>query len=76
MGREEMKEYGLANVHQEAWELPEGWLRGVAEARVIEPDTGVRLAARLLRLVSRHQGQGASSRRGPECGIGEGLGQI
>jgi carboxypeptidase Q len=38
-----MKEYGLTNVHQEAWELPEGWRRGLAEGRVIEPDTGVRL---------------------------------
>jgi dipeptidyl aminopeptidase/acylaminoacyl peptidase len=40
---EKMKEYGLSNVHQEAWTLPEGWERGSASARMIEPDTGIRL---------------------------------
>jgi len=38
-----MKAYGLSNVHQEPWSLPEGWERGFAQARVIEPDTGVSL---------------------------------
>jgi dipeptidyl aminopeptidase/acylaminoacyl peptidase len=41
---EKMKAYGLSNVHQEAWSLPEGWERGTASARVIEPDTGVNLS--------------------------------
>jgi carboxypeptidase Q len=35
-----MKEYGLTNVHQEAWSLPEGWERGPASARLLEPDNG------------------------------------
>jgi dipeptidyl aminopeptidase/acylaminoacyl peptidase len=35
-----MKDYGLVNVHQETWSLPEGWERGPASARIIEPDTG------------------------------------
>jgi hypothetical protein len=39
-----MKEYGLTNVHQEPWEAPEGWQRGPAEARLIEPETGMKLA--------------------------------
>lgn len=39
-----MQEYGLTNVRQEAWEMPEGWERGPANARLIEPSTGVRLA--------------------------------
>jgi dipeptidyl aminopeptidase/acylaminoacyl peptidase len=40
---EKMKSYGLTNVHQEAWTLPEGWERGPASARIVEPDTGIRL---------------------------------
>jgi dipeptidyl aminopeptidase/acylaminoacyl peptidase len=40
---EKMRSYGLSNVHQEAWSLPEGWERGPAHARLIEPDTGVNL---------------------------------
>jgi hypothetical protein len=37
---ERMQDYGLVNVHQEAWEMPEGWERGPATARLLEPDTG------------------------------------
>jgi hypothetical protein len=39
-----MKAYGLDNVHQEPWSLPEGWERGTASARVLEPDNGRVLA--------------------------------
>lgn len=39
-----MTEYGLTNVKQEPWELPEGWERGPASARLIEPNSGVRLS--------------------------------
>lgn len=35
-----MKSYGLTNVRLEAWELPVGWERGAATARIIEPDNG------------------------------------
>lgn len=35
-----MKEYGLSNVHLEPWTIPEGWQRGKAVARVVEPDNG------------------------------------
>jgi hypothetical protein len=35
---EKMKAYGLTNVHLESWTLPEGWERGSASGRVIEPD--------------------------------------
>jgi hypothetical protein len=35
---EKMKSYGLTNVHLESWSLPEGWERGSATARMIEPD--------------------------------------
>lgn len=35
-----MREYGLTNVHLEAWPMPEGWQRGSAYARVVEPDNG------------------------------------
>jgi dipeptidyl aminopeptidase/acylaminoacyl peptidase len=38
-----MKAYALTNVHQEAWTMPEGWERGTATARFLEPDNGVRL---------------------------------
>lgn len=37
---EVMKRYGLVNVHLEPWTIPEGWERGKAVARVIEPDNG------------------------------------
>jgi carboxypeptidase Q len=37
---EKMKGYGLSNVHLEAWELPVGWERGSASARIVEPDNG------------------------------------
>lgn len=39
-----MKEYGLTNVHEEAWLMPEGWQRGYARARLIEPANGTPLA--------------------------------
>jgi carboxypeptidase Q len=35
-----MRDYGLTNVHLEAWSMPEGWQRGSAYARVVEPDNG------------------------------------
>lgn len=35
-----MKGYGLTNVELEPWELPIGWERGMASARIVEPDTG------------------------------------
>src|SRR5262249_24586971 len=41
---EKMKGYGLTNVHLEAWTIPEGWERGKAKARVIEPATGRNIA--------------------------------
>lgn len=41
---QKMKDYGLVNVHQEPWLLPEGWERGHVHARLIEPDNGVRLS--------------------------------
>ena len=34
---EKMKEYGLENVHLEAYTIPRGWERGKVEARVLEP---------------------------------------
>src|SRR5262249_4696264 len=40
---EKMTAYGLSDVHQEPWALPEGWERGSASARLVEPDTGIRL---------------------------------
>src|SRR5437899_633636 len=45
---EKMKAYGLTNVHLESWELPEGWERGFARGRVIEPDN-----QRVLQLASQ-----------------------
>jgi hypothetical protein len=44
---EKMKAYGLTNVHLESWELPEGWERGFAQGRMIEPDN-----QRVLQLAS------------------------
>lgn len=38
---QKMKDYGLTEVRLEAWTIPEGWERGPATARVVEPDTGV-----------------------------------
>jgi hypothetical protein len=35
-----MKEYGLGNVHLESWTIPAAWQRGLATARLVEPDTG------------------------------------
>ena len=37
---ERMKAYGLENVHLEAWEIPVGWERGTATARMLEPTPG------------------------------------
>jgi hypothetical protein len=37
---DKMKGYGLTKVELEAWEIPAGWERGPAAARVIEPDNG------------------------------------
>ncbi len=39
-----MRAYGLSNVHHEGWSVPEGWERGPAHARLIEPNTGVHLS--------------------------------
>jgi carboxypeptidase Q len=35
-----MATYGLSNVHLEPWLLPEGWERGKAYGRILEPDNG------------------------------------
>jgi carboxypeptidase Q len=35
-----MLDYGLTNVHLETWSMPEGWQRGFAYARIVEPDNG------------------------------------
>ncbi len=37
---EKMKSYGLTNVQLEPWQIPVGWERGTATARLIEPDNG------------------------------------
>ena len=37
---ERMKGYGLTDVRLEPWTIPEGWERGFARARVIEPANG------------------------------------
>jgi carboxypeptidase Q len=37
---DKMKAYGLANVHLESWLMPEGWERGTATGRILEPDNG------------------------------------
>lgn len=37
---EKMKAYGLVNVHQETWLIPEGWERGIATGKLLEPDNG------------------------------------
>src|SRR5260221_4363541 len=37
---ERMKAYGLENVHLEPWEIPVGWERGTATARMLEPTPG------------------------------------
>ncbi len=41
---ERMKSYGLSSVHLEAWSMPEGWQRGSAYARIVEPDNGRTIA--------------------------------
>ncbi|MBY0228469.1 MAG: M20/M25/M40 family metallo-hydrolase [Gemmataceae bacterium] len=40
---ERMRGYGLHDVRLEAWSMPEGWKRGHARARLVEPDNGVPL---------------------------------
>src|SRR5690242_6430019 len=40
---EKMKEYGLENVHLEAWEIPMGWQRGTARMKVVEPETNTQI---------------------------------
>jgi hypothetical protein len=37
---DKMKEYGLVNVELEPWEIPVGWERGTASAKMVEPNTG------------------------------------
>jgi carboxypeptidase Q len=37
---ERMKAHGLVNVRLEPWSIPEGWQRGHARARIVEPDNG------------------------------------
>src|SRR5439155_18689321 len=44
-----MKSYGLTKVHLESWPLPEGWERGPALGRIIEPDNGFKLSLAALR---------------------------
>lgn len=39
-----MTEYGMSNVRLEAWSIPEGWERGHAAGRILEPDNGRALA--------------------------------
>ncbi len=39
-----MKEYGLSDVRLEPWTIPEGWQRGPAQARLVEPDNGRTIA--------------------------------
>jgi carboxypeptidase Q len=41
---DKMKSYGLTNVELEPWEVPIGWERGTASAKIIEPNTGRSLA--------------------------------
>jgi hypothetical protein len=41
---EEMKRRGLSNVRLEPWVAPEGWQRGSASARLVEPSNGRALA--------------------------------
>jgi len=43
-----MKSYGLENVHQEGWQVPTGWQRGTATAKIVEPNNGqsILIAAR------------------------------
>jgi hypothetical protein len=43
-----MKSYGLANVNLESWLMPEGWERGGATGRILEPDNGRKLAIAAL----------------------------
>lgn len=40
---EKMKGYGLSDVHLEPWEIPIGWERGTATARIVEPGNGISL---------------------------------
>jgi hypothetical protein len=54
---ERMKAYGLTNVHLESWELPEGWERGFAHGRMIEPDN-----QRVLQLASNAWSPGTNGK--------------
>jgi hypothetical protein len=45
---EKMKAYNLVNIHHEPWPLPEGWERGPAIGRILEPDNGRKLALAAL----------------------------
>ena len=38
-----MREYGLENVRLEPWELPIGWTRGPATAKLVHPANGINL---------------------------------
>lgn len=40
---EKMRSYGLENVKLEPYEIPVGWVRGTATARMVEPDNGRQL---------------------------------
>lgn len=40
---EKMRSYGLENVRLEPYEIPVGWVRGTASARIVEPDNGRQL---------------------------------
>ncbi|MCX7700587.1 MAG: M20/M25/M40 family metallo-hydrolase [Gemmataceae bacterium] len=40
---ERMRSYGLENVRLEPWEIPVGWERGPASARIVEPPINVNL---------------------------------
>ncbi len=37
---EKMRAYGLSNVRLEPWTIPQGWERGTATARIVEPENG------------------------------------
>lgn len=54
---EKMKAYGLTNVHLESWSLPEGWERGTAQARMIEPEN-----QRTLQIASNAWSPGTNGR--------------
>ena len=63
-----MKSYGLENVTLEPWTIPEGWERGKAVARLVEPDNGRPHHPRVVRLAPGHQGQDHRRRGHPRQG--------